>query len=344
MSDHRLQVLAALLTTALAAAWPSSTARAGYTFTNFDGPGDHANGTTINGISNNGNVVGFSTDANGVNHNFFGNPLTTPPANFTLLNLNGATAGSANGINLTNQVVGTDGNNNAFLINNGVLSNLPLVNGTTTAQVAFGINDAGTIVGQFTDSNTGTTPGFVFAGNKYTVLNPVSPTNGVLVVNAQSVNNNGLVVGFYSTATTPVIDANTPQHGFIYDINKGTFTFPKDPNQPNFFTTQILGVNDNNLAVGYWQDTAGNQHGFLYDIAKATYTFIDDPQAAPFDGKSITQITGVNNSGEITGFYIDSNGAMHGFVAVPEPTSTALIGIGLACVLGYARRRSLKTA
>jgi len=29
----------------------------------------------------------------------------------------------------------------------------------------------------------------------------------------------------------------------------------------------------------------------------------------------VTQITGITNSGEITGFYSDANGVFHGFVA-----------------------------
>jgi hypothetical protein len=32
----------------------------------------------------------------------------------------------------------------------------------------------------------------------------------------------------------------------------------------------------------------------------------------------VTQITGITNSGEITGFYSDVNGAFHGFVATPD--------------------------
>src|SRR5262249_2259998 len=96
--------------------------------------------------------------------------------------------------------------------------------------------------------------------------------------------------------------------------------------------------------AGYWQDAAGNQHGLIYDANTATYQFLDDPNAAPFEGKSITQITGITNSGEITGFYIDANGVQHGFFAVPEPGSMALLGVGLPGVLAYPRRRAAAAA
>jgi hypothetical protein len=39
---------------------------------------------------------------------------------------------------------------------------------------------------------------------------------------------------------------------------------------------------------------------------------------------------GINHSGEITGFYSDTNGVFHGFVAtpVPEPAAWLLAGLG----------------
>ena len=97
-------------------------------------------------------------------------------------------------------------------------------------------------------------------------------------------------------------------------------------------------------AVGYYQDSTGSQHGFLYNTNTATYTFLDDPSASFTNGVEITQITGINNSGEITGFYSGPNGVFQGFVAmqsVPEPGSFALLGIGLAMMGGtsWVRRR-----
>jgi hypothetical protein len=47
---------------AVALAMSASPARAQYTFHSFDGPND-ANGTTANGINNNGQIVGFGVDS-----------------------------------------------------------------------------------------------------------------------------------------------------------------------------------------------------------------------------------------------------------------------------------------
>ena len=129
----------------------------GFQFTNFDGPGAGTNagsGTNQNGISNNGNSVGFTIDNNGNFSNFVTNPLKSRSAN--VLNL-GSTAANAFGVNSSGTVVGTDGNGNAFYLLKGKLHTF-IPNGGMSA-VAFGINDHGTVVGQYVTSTA--TPGFI---------------------------------------------------------------------------------------------------------------------------------------------------------------------------------------
>jgi hypothetical protein len=166
----------------------------------------------------------------------------------------------------------------------------------------------------------------------------------VLVVNAQGINNNGLVTGFYTTDnTTPPVDGNEPQHGFFYDRTTGHYTLVADPNQPNFFTVQLLSVNDKGIAAGYWQDKAGNQHGLLYNFNTSAYSFLDDPNAGMIGGLVTTQITGINDDGTLTGFYSDASaGIFRGFVAqsVPEPSSLALLSVGVVLAASSAARRA----
>lgn len=322
-------------------------AQAQYAFTNFDGPVKTTAGatlvsTTVNGISNSGAVVGFTADNNGVFTNFAGTPGALTP-----LNLSGTA--NANGINTSKQVVGANGTN-AFTLNSISPTNTPIplaaVSGTTTNEAAFGINDNGVIVGQYTDSATGTTPGFVDIGGTFTILNPVTPVGGALVVNAQGINNNGLVTGFYATNNNA-----TDQHGFLFNTKTSAYTLLPDPSTAktangNLALTQFLGINDTGEAVGYYQtkDT-GSQFGFLFNTATKAYTFLDDPLAAPFNGTQITQITGINDAGSIAGFFIGANGVQQGFIAAPVPEASSLVSLGLLLALGIggaawqARRR-----
>jgi probable HAF family extracellular repeat protein len=291
-----------------------------YNFVSFNGPGNNGGGTTVNGISNSGAIVGFSMFGGGIlNTNFVRNPDGT----FTTLNIAGDPLASANGINASGIVVGATSQGQAFVFDNGIVSILPAVLPVNTAgETAFGINDGNTIVGQFVDNLTDTTPGFVDANGQFTMLNPVV---NAAVTNAQGINNQGDVVGFYSTD-------GAHQHGFLFNTTTQQYTLLADPNVPNLFLTQFLGVNDNGLAVGYWQDNAGNQHGFLYNLSTGTYTFLDNPNAVVSNGVEITQITGINDLNEITGFFVDPNGVQEGFlatVATPEPASASMVLIGL---------------
>jgi hypothetical protein len=355
---RRMRTFVALATVAVAMATPPVRADGitilnvvtsnGYRFVNFDGPGAGTNaaaGTNMNGIANNGTVVGVGIDNAGNFTNFTANPLTSTNANVlgTL-----STAAMAFGVNAAGSVVGSDGAGNAFIISGGG-SPVSFLPGASTAATAFGINDNGAIAGQMTLGAV--TPGFVLNGDNLITVNAPSGPN---VVNAQGINNNGLVVGFY-------LGNDGQVHGMMGNINSAvggvlTGTAVTDPTIPpvagepgaTFVFSQILGINDHGLAVGYYGDSTTSQHGYFYDTLTGKYTFLDDPNAAFSNGVEITQITGINNSGEITGFYSDANGVFHGFIAtaVPEPGSLALMCIGFTSVLGagYIRRRRLKAA
>lgn len=297
----------------------SSAAAQSYTFTDFDASGSGL-ATTVNSISNSGVVVGSYLNVNTTNTNFSG----TPPV-FNPLNLSGTS--SANGINSSNQIVGSDGVGGAFLLDSNGLTTLPLVDSTEASQAAFGINDGGVIVGQYFHSDGIISSGFVGSGSSFS---PIDPTGAAVSTSAQAINDNGLVTGFYGTSGNPSFT-----HGFLFDTKTSAYTLLNDPVANDLAFTQFLGINDGGEAVGYYQTNTGAQHGFLYNTATSAYAFLDDPNIATV-GAPLMQITGIANSGEIAGFYTDANQNQRGFIAMPAavPEASSVVSLSLLLLLG----------
>jgi hypothetical protein len=288
----------------------------GYTFLNFDPPlTGTAVGSNANGISNRGILVGTAVDVNNNSTfaNFTGRPARTFPLN------TGANA-TALGINSEDEVVGTQNGTAFFLLPRHTPEPLLVPSNATNA---FGINDRGNIVGQFTNAG-GQTPGFLLRNSRSHAYTTINAPSGPNAVNAQGINNLGLIVGFY-------MGTDGQAHGFLAHAghaSKGSLTgnaiadpvIPAVPGEPGatFVFSQILGVNDKGIAVGYYGDSTTSQHGFVYDTNTGVYTFLDDPAEAFNNGVEVTQITGISNSGELAGFYTDANGFAHSFLACPQ--------------------------
>src|SRR6266851_1548840 len=80
-------------------------------------------------------------------------------------------------------------------------------------------------------------------------------------------------------------------------------------------STMALGVNGRYEVVGVYTVGSGNaavMHGFTWTPQHGFRT-VDDPQ-----GIGTTTINGVNDFGQLVGFYVDNNGNTDGFLATPR--------------------------
>ncbi len=171
----------------------------------------------------------------------------------------------------------------------------------------LGINNAGTIAGYFgvgstTNPNKGYTLGLPYGQGSYSNENfPASTQTQVVGINS---NSSPTTVGFW-------VDNNANNFGFVKQGS--TFTSVMNPNTPTGATVvnQLLGVNRNNVAVGFYADANGDFQAYSYNIAGATFAPITLPGSF---NATMTTATGINDAGVVSGFYADTAGNVHGFL------------------------------
>lgn len=144
---------------------------------------------------------------------------------------------------------------------------------------------------------------------------PGSVQTQVIAINNDS---NVETAGFY-------IDKANITHGFLHNSSAWT-----NVDFPGTTFNQLLGLNDNNAAAGYYMDGVGNFHPYIYQQSGEVFESLTLPHTLS------AQATGINNSGVIVGFFLDSSGVSHGWVLngtkytvlnFPGSTSTQALGI-----------------
>ena len=285
------------------------------------------------GINDAGVIAGYFGDGTIVNNHGF----TWSNGSFTNENVSGADQTQVVAINntLTNGTYNTAG----FWVNNASGANHGFTNvgGTftnvdgpaSTFTQVLGLNDHGQAVGFFTAA--GVTNGFTYSLSSTTVTPLTAPSSwNATSVTAAGINNSGLIVGFYSNSSGTF--------GFI--DNSGHFTTPTDPfgTNPMFF-----GVNNLGEVVGTDTASGGYSEGFVYNMNTNNWTLVFDPNSSKTaNGFNIsgTTLNGINDDGQLVGFYADSTGNVDGLLVdlTPEPASAGLLSVGLFLGLALLRR------
>jgi hypothetical protein len=209
----------------------------------------------------------------------------------------------------------------------------------------LGINNAGLIAGYFGSGAAGhPNKGYTVVRRYKTQLDFTNENfPGSVQTQVTGINNRGefdfnrdraTTVGFWSDMNNSSMVNNN--FGFVnFGGPNGVFINVNNPNTGvinGVKTNQLLGVNDRNIAVGFYVDTAGATHGYIYDIAANAFSAnIDDP-----NGVGATTAAAINDHDQIVGFYSDGNGVTHGFfesrgvfktIDAANATATSLLGL-----------------
>ena len=163
--------------------------------------------------------------------------------------------------------------------------------------IAYGINDAGTIIGTYVDS-AGAQHGFILSNGTYTSFD--APNQAITL--GVSINNSGQY-------TVQSADANGNVHSFIN--TKGTYT---ELLFPNATSTRAHQLNDAGIVALGWLDSSGNENGGLYENRSGTYILENDPQGA------LTGVEGINDADTLVGIFATPTDTVYeGFVAKGKP-------------------------
>jgi hypothetical protein len=180
----------------------------------------------------------------------------------------------------------------------------------------LGINNGRVIVGYFGDGSLVANNGYVLVpDNHYAVENFTHLASGDYATETQAIgiSNNQFepIVGFYTDHKTGFT------HGFL-DANEIQSTLDDPAGLPPHVTApaqNLLGVNDNSQAAGFWIDNDGHEHGFVVAIDYASLsksTFTEIPPST-FAGAVATQASNITDNSEVCGFWTDGSGNNHGF-------------------------------
>jgi uncharacterized membrane protein len=196
--------------------------------------------TYASGINDLGQISGFYVDQNNMTHgfvNFAGRSVTT----FNLSESEGQIGGINNSGDLVGYTIGNTGVGGfKYDVWTGLSTALPI-------ELAFGINDFGSIVG----SNS--IDALLYSRGVLTEFN----VPGALETEAYGINDAGVIVGDY-------FNTDTNATGFVYQ--NGNYTFL---NVPGAFDTRAFGISNNGEIVGaYFTRTSGSvsEHTFVANV------------------------------------------------------------------------------
>jgi hypothetical protein len=154
------------------------------------------------------------------------------------------------------------------------------------------------------------------------------------------INNFGTAAGYFGSG-----EKHHPNRGYSLYVNSPNLAF-KSENYPGAAQTQVIGLNDSGITVGFWVDHTGVNSGF-YSMNGRSFKTADYPTSDPAK-PAVDQLLGVNDNGVAVGFYTNAKNVNYGYtynikthrfgqVKVAGDTNVTAAGINrLGDIAGFA--------
>jgi hypothetical protein len=172
----------------------------------------------------------------------------------------------------------------------------------------LGINEFGTIAGYFGSGQAShANKGYLLRPNYHQGNYRNENFPGSVQTQVTGLNNIGVTVGFWSNMnnannTNPNFGFYTTDGHHFHSVNFPTGNNASPP------VNQLLGVNDSDIAVGFYTDSKATNHGYSYDIRKHRFHRIN------VSGDSNLTAAGINNWNDVAGFATNSAGVTEGYL------------------------------
>jgi hypothetical protein len=287
-------------------------------------------------INDEGTITGYFLDANNVFHGFVRSPegkftsFDAPGADLTPGDYNGTTPGAINDAGvITGQYYDVNGGTHGFLRSpNGAFTTFDVTGspiGTTNPRA---LNLLGEVVGFSADQNGAFRPFLRRLDGTFATWSvpgecDTPNTTGCYGSAGVGINVFGTVSGGYEDNSGNFVD-----HGLLRSAN-GTLTNYNDPDAGNglYQGTGCPGcsrpINLWGAVAGYYIDGNNLVHGYLRS-PWGQFTTFDAPGDLLYGlGCYADCSMGLNDSGAITGIYLDANNVFHGFLRSPKGKFTS---------------------
>jgi probable HAF family extracellular repeat protein len=266
------------------------------------------------GINDAGQVVGRSKTSAGVNHAFVWTPggtggVATNPQ-MKDINPTGSVSG-ASAINASGQIVGfvtipkigQPNQDRAFLYTNGTLTQLPVPTGGGFSDTyAYGLNDAGKVVGEAYTALSPLAHGFIYNGTTSTEIGNLGGGSSTPL----AINKNDRVVG-YSTS----VDGY--DRAFVY--TSGTMTDLGALGTGHYSYANAINNKDQIAGGAFTDDFDTIEHAFVSDGVNPMVD-LNTKLTSKAANWVLTEATGINDNGVVVGTGRLSS-EKHGFMLVP---------------------------